>query len=57
MGRRREGGEQVGEEGRERRRGGGGGAEEMMGKVAADPQSAVYPTLTNTTRTPNLGLP
>lgn len=57
MGRRREGGEQVGEEGRERRRGGGGGAEEMMGKVAADPQSAVYPTLPNTTRTPNLGLP
>lgn len=57
MGRKREGGEQVGgEEGRGKRR--GGGAEEMMGKVAADPlQSAVYPTLPNTTRTPDLCLP
>lgn len=59
MGRKREGGEQVGgEKGRERRRGGGGGAEEVMGKVAADPpQGAVYPTLPNTTSTPDLGLP
>ena len=59
MGRKREGGEQVGgEEGRGKRRGGGGRAEVMIGKVAAYPlQSAVYPTLTTTTRTPDLGLP
>lgn len=57
MGRKRDGGEKVGgEEERGKRR--GGGAEEMMGKVAADPlQSAVHPTLTTTTRTPDLGLP